>query len=858
VTFVGNIYKECLKNSPIAYGYHKLLLDSQGRPCDYIFIDVNPAFEKMTGLVAKNIIGKKVTEVLPDIINDQFDWINFYGEITLKKEKREFEQYSNSLDRYYKVIVFSPQDHHFITLFYDITKERKIINQLEEKQRIIKNISNKFEILFKNSLDAIVYFDKNHKVIDVNESFVKTFKYKKEECIGKNLDDLIIIKNKREEAEKITFELFQKNHCELEGIRYTKDGQPIFVNIKGILHKEGDQIVGGYAIYTNITEKVNYQKSLESMNEELEATISQLTVSKEELKAQYDEIQGYLDKNAELSQKYQIAINSTNSLIWEVDKDYQKILYMSENVKDILGEEVEEKNIYEIIEKVVYPEDREKLISEIVSCKNRIIDEINVQVRLKDKYGTVRWYLVKGKEVKDRFGNVKTVSGIFYEITDLKTKEEYIQYVADHDFLTGLYNRRKFTEVLTEQLNKGEKGTLILFDIDNFKDVNDTLGHVYGDKLLNKIALTLKKIECENCDIFRLGGDEFLLLVKGEEDVQEIEKYIGMILNNFYKRIKVDKIERPISASIGICSYPKDGTEIDELLKKVDIAMYKAKETGKNKYLFFSEEMQASFNKKVEIDNLLRKALKSEGFVLNYQPIIDGNTGKVISFEALLRLKDIPISPAIFIPVAEERGLIIPLGRWVIKEVIRQLKEWRDKGLELKPVAINLSPKQFYDDNLLQYLEKKITENNLDPSLIEIEITENVLVENKDENIKVLHKLKKLGVSIALDDFGTGYSSLNYLTFMPINKIKLDKSLKDKFIEQQNIQIIGSIISIAHSLNLKVVAEGVENSEEYQELKKLSCDYMQGYLFSKPLIAEEAEKIFSRVFTGGKRSDVSI
>ncbi len=841
-----SVYEECFKNSPIAYAYHKFLIDSEGNPYDYIFLDVNKAFEQITGFKKENVIGKKVTEVMPNIKKDNFDWIEFYGKVVLGKERHEIIQYSKALNHWYKIIAFSPKQGHFLTMFYDISKERQMIEALQEKQETIYNIYRRHEILFKNSLNPIVFFDKNNIVLDVNKAFLKTFKYNREECIGKNLDDLIIVKDKRKEVEKRTIELFNEGKIDLEAIRYTKYEEAIYVKIKGILLKEDNNILGGYVIYTDITEKVVYQKALENTNEELQATIGQLTASEEELRAQYDEIQLHLEKKEELRQKYEIAIKATNSFVWELDHKFKLTRHISESIEDLLGIKLVTKSLFEVIDKVVYEEDKEKIVKEFYNYKEGFKDEINSQIRIKDKNGRIRWYLVKGRGIKDKDNNTRSTNGVLVEISDMKKKEGYIKFLAEHDPLTGLYNRRKFSEIFLNELEKRKKGALLLVDIDNFKNINDTMGHVYGDKLLREISKNLNKIKNENIIMSRFGGDEFLILIKDIEDKKKIKDSTKIILNNFREKIILDDIENFITVSIGIVRYPYDGQDIDDLLKKADISMYKAKETGKNKYMIFNEEMGIIFNERIEIENILKKAIMEEGFVLNYQPIINTCTGEVCSFEALIRLKNVNIPPIKFITIAEETELILPIGRWVIKEAIRQIKTWQEKGLNIKPIAINLSPRQFYDKSLIKYLKKTFEEYKVDSSFLEIEITENVLVENKEETIEKLEQLKKLGISISLDDFGTGYSSLNYLTFIPINKIKLDKSLKDKFLKLKNMQIIDSLISIAHGLNMKVVAEGIEEIEEYKLLKEAKCDYLQGYLFNRPANKKEVEKILSK------------
>ena len=422
-------------------------------------------------------------------------------------------------------------------------------------------------------------------------------------------------------------------------------------------------------------------------------------------------------------------------------------------------------------------------------------------------------------------------------VIQLQKSKAYIKHMAEHDALTELYNRRKFVDFLKGQLEAGYYGSLLLLDIDNFKNINDTLGHVYGDKILVSVSNILKEAVDDNTYVFRLGGDEFVVLMQNETDQRLIDRCIENILYQLEQGNEIDAIKNHVTASIGVSRYPVDGCTVEELLLKADVAMYSAKKLGKNRSQYFFNDLISNFENRVNLENNLRDAFETQAFMLYYQPIIDSKTGDVFSFEALLRLKDLSMPPNVFIPIAEENGMIIPLGKWVICEVLNQLQNWKKEGFEVKPVAINLSARQLYDATIVTYIKNELLIRDLEPSMIEIEITESVLIDNKDENIKVLTALKELGIVISLDDFGTGYSSLNYLTYMPVDKIKLDKSLKDRFIHMADTQIVDGLISIAHGLNLKVVVEGVEDAHECDKLIAADCDFMQGYYFSRPMPA---------------------
>jgi len=430
----------------------------------------------------------------------------------------------------------------------------------------------------------------------------------------------------------------------------------------------------------------------------------------------------------------------------------------------------------------------------------------------------------------------------------MKEQEEYIKYNAYHDYLTNLDNRRSFIKKLEEKIRENKPGAVILLDLDNFKGINDTLGHSYGDKVLKKVAEELKAFKDEKIYLSRFGGDEFFLLIEDERDISKIENYAKQITDIFRSKLIIEKEEIFISCSMGITLYPSDSNEVSQLLMNADMAMYKVKNAEKNNYVFFNEEMTAKLQERIKIEKILREALRKDGLKLLYQPQVCTFTGRVAGFEALLRLKNHSISPAMFIPLAEETGIIIEIGRWVTKEAISQIATWKNHNMNIKPIAINFSAKQLNDLNYISFLENTLKEMDVEAQYIDIEITESIFLEKKEETIAFLNELKSLGVKISLDDFGTGYSSLSYLTFLPVDKIKLDKSLNDKFLELKNIKVMDSLISLAQSLNLEIVAEGIEEVEQYKRLKVAGCTYIQGYIFSKPLEATDAEKIYNYNF----------
>jgi len=464
-------------------------------------------------------------------------------------------------------------------------------------------------------------------------------------------------------------------------------------------------------------------------------------------------------------------------------------------------------------------------------------------------FGAIMTYLIaeiiKHKEMQSQLKESHDRLFIAYEA--LSSTEEEMKYLAHHDYLTGLPNRIKFMQELTAEMAKNNPLAIILLDIDNFKEINDTLGHIYGDKILQEIAGRLLDCSCYKVFVSRFGGDEFLIYMPDDGD--NVVKCVEMIHSKFMEPIVIDEQENHIRVSLGITRFPADSRDINKLIMNADTAMYKVKQRGKNGYLFYNREMQEEIKIKAEINSVLKKAVYEDGFYLVYQPQINSATFAIDCFEALLRLKgDSHCSISQYINVAEESELIVHIGRTVTQKTVQQIALWQEAGFRGKKVSFNLSSKQVRDKGYLSFLAKTLKQYNVKPENLEVEITENILLSESEENLNFIMGLRNLGLSIALDDFGTGYSSLKYLTYIPVDKIKLDKSLLNKFLSMRNYKVIKSIIDLAHSLNLTITAEGVETVRQFELLKENNCDFIQGYLFSKPQDAEKIPEIYYNNF----------
>ena len=447
---------------------------------------------------------------------------------------------------------------------------------------------------------------------------------------------------------------------------------------------------------------------------------------------------------------------------------------------------------------------------------------------------------------------LKTKEELETEISERKNTQEQLSYLAYHDGLTDLPNRTLFMDRLTQGLIRlafhRRSAAVLFFDLDHFKHINDTLGHNIGDMLLKAVSERLKSCVREGDTVARLGGDEFAIMLADLARPEDVPLIAQKVTETLSQPFQIKDHQLFITTSIGISLYPSDCNDPEALLKAADLAMYRAKEQGRNNYQFYHPTLNTIAAERLSIETGLRQALEREEFLLHYQPLLDLATGHVIGIEALVRWRPPDgslVSPAKFIPVAEETGLILSIGEWVLRTACRQTRAWQDAGFRNLRVSVNLSARQFHQKNLIQTIDKILKETGLDPRFLELELTESIM-QNAQEIIETLHEINARGMEISVDDFGTGYSSLSYLKRLPIQTLKVDQSfVKNIAMGTDDMVIVISIINLAHNLGLKAIAEGVETAEQLQSLRWLNCDRMQGYLFSRPLPADEITKLLA-------------
>jgi diguanylate cyclase (GGDEF)-like protein/PAS domain S-box-containing protein len=467
----------------------------------------------------------------------------------------------------------------------------------------------------------------------------------------------------------------------------------------------------------------------------------------------------------------------------------------------------------------------------------------NFESRIYRHNGDIIWISENARAVHNSEGTLLFFEGTVEAITERKLHEAEIQFQATHDALTGLPNRTllydRMQQAVLHSERYGNLTAVAFLDLDQFKFINDSLGHQVGDELLKITAQRLTSCLRESDTVARQGGDEFVLLLTSQPNEESVTQTLQRVLHEVAQPWMANGLEFQITCSIGVTLCPNDGRDAETLLKNADSAMYKAKELGRNNFQYFAAEMNSTVTDRLELLNRLRQAVTNDEFILHYQPKANLATEKIIGVEALIRWNSAQtgmVSPGAFIPLAEETGLIIPIGEWVLRTACRQNRAWQDAGYAPIPVSVNLSPRQLARGDIVDLVERILAETGLAAQYLELEITESVMATDVEKSFAMLTQVRAMGVKISLDDFGTGYSSLSYLKRFPVDTLKIDQSfVRDIATDQDSAAIVKAIISLGHNLNLTVLAEGIETVDQFQFLLKNGCDEGQGYLMSRPV-----------------------
>jgi diguanylate cyclase (GGDEF)-like protein/PAS domain S-box-containing protein len=668
----------------------------------------------------------------------------------------------------------------------------------------------RFRVAMDNSADMIVLIDRTTmRFVDVNETACRLLGYSREELLKMGPQD--VLPTSREELER-AYDEFIATPSHTHGMRSQyrcKDGSTFpFESTRHVLRSGDAYIIA--AISRDISERLAAETALRASEERFRG----LTGLSSDMYWEQDEQFRFTSMSGTGSQRVNVKTSpAIGKKRWE-----QNYVNMT---ADAWAEHIA------LLE-------AHKPFRDMELCR---LDETDKKI----------WISISGEPVFDSAGTFRGYRGVGKDISERKQDEERIHFLANHDALTSLPNRAMFNDVLNlaiQNARRYSRNFAVLFiDLDRFKNINDTLGHEAGDRLLQEMGARLTQTVRASDVVARLGGDEFVVLVQEVSEPKQVEAVARKVLFTLVKPMVVQGQECRVTASIGICMFPAEAQDEHALMKNADIAMYRAKEDGKNTYKFYSEEMNIHSFERLALETSLRRGLERNEFVLHYQAKLDLHTGKINGVEALVRWQHPDLGmvpPAQFIPLAEETGLIVPIGKWVLNTACAQNVAWLREGLPPLHMAVNLSARQFADEDLVKDIAAALETTGLQPELLELELTESMVIQNAERAGRVLAEIKKMGVRLAIDDFGVGYSSLTHLKRFPIDTLKVDRSfIRDLPQNAEDRALTEAIIAMGKSLKLTVVAEGVETKEQQTFLRDRDCDEMQGFFFSKPIPSDE-------------------
>ncbi|MGE4124419.1 MAG: EAL domain-containing protein [Pusillimonas sp.] len=545
---------------------------------------------------------------------------------------------------------------------------------------------------------------------------------------------------------------------------------------------------------------------------------------------------------AQSEERYRLTFNHAAVGLAQTDID-GRITKINTKLCDILGYE-EDELLGMRFPQLTHPEDRADAHVMTTRVLDGELESYSKERRYQHKDGRVIWTNATVSCLREGLARNGLIV-VLEDISARKHMEDELVHMAGHDALTGLPNRVLLQDRLDKALARARRQqqqvAVMYLDLDRFKHINDSLGHAAGDAMLSEAARRLTNAVRETDTVARLGGDEFVVVLEGIDDSRTVTARAQGILRTLAAAFSYKDREMYTAASIGVALYPKDGTETDSLLKHADSAMYQAKEAGRNNVQFYTPELNAEHVRRLEIADGLRHALANQELELHYQPKIRTGCGQLVGVEALLRWTrsdGTRITPDEFIPVAEDCGMILPIGEWVLHQACQQIVLWRERGYPKMRVSVNLSARQFKNQDIIQVVQRVLAETGCPPQALELEITESVLMERPEKVTAILREISDMGIRLSIDDFGTGYSSLSYLRNFPIHELKIDRSfIEDIVHDESHAAIVKAIISLAHSMKLKVLAEGVETQEQLDYLRAEKCDHLQGYYFSRPVPA---------------------
>ncbi|MGX9463071.1 PAS domain S-box protein [Shewanella sp. A14] len=773
-------------------------------------IEVNESFANMTGYSMAELINMSVNQIETSN-KHQFSAEN----ILIAKHKKRL--HFTSMNRHKQGHLFHVEVNISFWdgdngMFFCFVKD--ISERIEAEKKLLLSESKFRHIFERIPAISVQGYDKNRSVIFWNQASENLYGYTREQALGEKLENLIIPPEHRKHV--------------IDNVNgWINDGVPIPAGELVLRRADGS----GVAVYSSHT-------LINNTDNETELYCIDIDLSAQKKAEEHALTLSQAIEQSPIS----MVLTDTDGKIEYVNSAFVKISgYCAE---EVLGQSTS------MLKSGLTPKSLYKELWSAISKGHAWQGEL----QNRRKNGDIFWEHAHIAPIFDNAGVTKHYLALKQDVTQYKQQEEKILHQAHYDSLTGLPNRLlsldRLSQMLKDAYRSNNNVAVLFLDLDDFKKVNDTLGHSVGDELLIQAASRLKNTIRDNDVVGRLGGDEFIVILNNIHDPAEVEIIASKLLKQFYTPFMLEHRELVSTISIGIALFPLDSEDPKELLRQADSAMYHSKDRGRNTYNFYTHQMNHDMNRRVRVEEQLRGALKREEFEVYFQPFVDIRSRKIIGAEALLRWNCAvlgQVTPDEFIPIAEQTGLIISIGQYVIESAFSAATEWQQKFNPRFKMAINVSPKQFRENKFVEMLESKLEKYQIHASTIELEITEGVLLSGDTVIDNNLTCINNIGISISMDDFGTGYSSLSYLRSYPFDTLKVDKSfINDITVDPGDLELVGAAIAMGHGLNLSVVAEGVETEEQYHLLNALKCDYGQGYLFSKPLPLEEFEILLAQ------------
>lgn len=783
---------------------------------------VNPAVEEIFGYRVEELLGNKLFKLMPERLRARhITGMKRYNETNIRNIPWRGVEITALHKNGHEIPVevsFGEIDsdgaRRFTAVMRDITKRKKA-------EKTIRESESRFRLLATYSPAVIFQTDAEGNWIFINDTWCRMTGLTTEESMGGGW------------AKAIHPGDFDRLHKEWKQAARTQREFSIefrLVNISGNIHQVSGRVVAHY--------------NDENEPDGFFGTIVDIT----QTKRMETELRTARDAALEKEYKLRTLFTSMNEGLTQVD-DNEIIEFVNDRLCEMTGYEREEL-IGKTTLNVFFDEEGRRAVAKANKQRMKGIPG-QYEARLRKKSGEMLWVLISGAPIVNAEGAVTGTLGMFMNISERKRIEAQLLHDAFHDALTGLANRALFMDHLRMTIERCRSRhsnfyAVLFIDFDRFKVINDSLGHSEGDELLKQAAQRLTSCTRSGDLAARLGGDEFVILLSEMPEAGDAVRVAERIQDELRNSFVLDSGEVFMSASIGVALGTGDYNKAEDMLRDADIAMYRAKSGGGTRYQVFDQSMHTQATARLQLETELRQAFERCEFEVHYQPIVNLLTRKLNGFEALARWRHPKrgmISPAEFIPAAEETGLILPLGRWILEESCRQMKNWQNTAPSAASlyVSVNLSFKQFLQTDLPEQVSKALVAAKLAPRCLKLEITESHLVENREKAVEIMHRLRALGVELSLDDFGTGYSSLSYLHYLPIDNLKIDRSFVGRMTESdENREIVRTIIKLAQNLKMKTVAEGIETADQLAELNRLNCESGQGYFFSKPLEAKKA------------------